>query len=56
MALAYALSDELRQNSVPGRGGELADIGYDLAGVVAIVGLVWIRERGQRWGGAGETR
>ena len=57
LALAYAVLDELHQNSVPGRGGELADIGYDLAGVIAALGLIWMRGRraeGRRGRGARE--
>jgi hypothetical protein len=49
MALTYAALDELHQNSVPGRGGELVDIGYDMLGMTAALGMVWMmRERG-RW-------
>jgi hypothetical protein len=44
LALAYAILDELHQELVPGRGLELADIGYDLAGIVAALGLIWVRE------------
>jgi VanZ family protein len=45
LALAYAILDELHQELVPGRGLELADIGYDLAGIIAALGLIWVRER-----------
>ena len=45
LALAYAVLDELHQELVPGRGFELADIGYDLAGIIATLGLIWVRER-----------
>ena len=44
LALAYAVLDELHQELVPGRGLELADIGYDLAGIVAALGLIWLKE------------
>lgn len=44
LALAYAILDELHQELVPGRGSELADIGYDLAGIIAALGLIWLRE------------
>jgi hypothetical protein len=44
LALAYAVLDELHQELVPGRGLELADIGYDLAGIVAALLLIWVRE------------
>jgi hypothetical protein len=44
LALAYAILDELHQELVPGRGLELADIGYDLAGIVAALLLIWVRE------------
>lgn len=43
ISLAYAIFDELHQELVPGRGFELADIGYDLAGIMVALGLVWIR-------------
>lgn len=45
IALAYALFDELHQELVPGRGFELADIRYDLMGIIAALGLIWFRER-----------
>jgi VanZ family protein len=44
LAFAYAILDELHQDLVPGRGLELADIGYDLAGITAALGLIWLRE------------
>ena len=46
IALAYAILDELHQELVPGRGFELADIGYDMLGMTAALGLMWVRERG----------
>ena len=60
LALGYALLDELHQKYVPGRGGGLVDVGYDVAGIVAALALIWLRERGRRagerrGGGAGET-
>jgi hypothetical protein len=45
IALAYAFFDELHQQHTPSRGFELADIGYDLAGIIAALGLIWARER-----------
>jgi VanZ family protein len=45
LALAYAILDEVHQELAPGRGFELADIGYDLAGIVAALGLIWLKER-----------
>jgi hypothetical protein len=45
IALAYALFDELHQELAPGRGFELADIGYDSVGIIAALGLIWVRER-----------
>ena len=45
MALAYAVSDELYQSLVPGRGGELVDVGYDVTGMAAALGLIWLRGR-----------
>ena len=45
MALAYALADELHQSLVPGRGGEMVDIGYDVVGMVAALGPIWLRGR-----------
>ena len=55
MALAHAFFDELHQKLTPGRGFEPADIGYDLAGIIAALGLIWVRERG-RGGRKGEER
>ena len=46
IALAYAVLDEFHQELTPGRGFELADIGYDLVGIVAALALTWVRERG----------
>ena len=59
LALAYAVLDELHQSLVPGRGGQPVDVGYDVAGMAAALGLIWLRERGRqaeerRGGGAGE--
>ena len=48
IALAYALFDEIHQELAPERGFELADIGYDLVGIIAALGLIWARERGNR--------
>lgn len=45
MALAYAVSDELHQSLVPGRGGEIVDVGYDVAGIAAALGFIWLRGR-----------
>jgi len=45
ITLAYAFFDELHQQLTPSRGFELADIGYDLAGIIAALGLIWARER-----------
>ena len=46
IALAYALLDELHQELCPERGFELADIGYDLIGIIGALGVIWVRERG----------
>jgi VanZ family protein len=46
-AFAYAILDELYQELAPGRGFELADIGYDLVGIISALGLIWLRERGK---------
>ncbi|MDH7485536.1 MAG: VanZ family protein [Anaerolineae bacterium] len=55
LALAYAVLDELHQKLVPGRGGGLLDIGWDVAGMAAALGLIWLgRRTGERRGrGAG---
>ena len=53
IALAYAILDELHHELVPGRDFELADIGYDLVGMTAALGLIWMRERGRMDGGEG---
>ena len=45
IALAYAILDELHQELVPGRGFGLTDIGYDLAGMMVALGLIWLRGR-----------
>ena len=45
LALTYAISDELHQELTPGRSFELADIGYDLVGMIAALGLIWVWER-----------
>ncbi|HEC35512.1 MAG TPA: VanZ family protein [Anaerolineae bacterium] len=42
VSLAYAIFDELHQKFVPGRGFELADVGYDLAGAIVALGLIWV--------------
>ena len=47
IALAYAILDELHQELAPGRGFELADIGYDLVGIISALGLIWLRGRGK---------
>ena len=47
IALAYAVLDEFHQELTPDRGFELADIGYDLVGILATLGLIWARERGR---------
>jgi hypothetical protein len=48
LALAYAVLDELHQELVPGRGFELVDIGCDLTGIMATLGLIWARETNER--------
>ena len=45
LCLLFAVLDELHQELVPGRGFQLADIGYDLAGIIAALGAIWVRER-----------
>ena len=45
IALAYTVLDEVHQELTPDRGFELADIGYDLAGVITVLGIVWTRDR-----------
>ena len=47
IVLAHAFLDELHQELTPGRGFELADIGYDLMGIIAALVLIWVRERGK---------
>ena len=42
LALAYAVFDELHQKFTPGRDCELADLGYDLAGVILSLGLIQV--------------
>lgn len=43
LALVCAIADELYQERIPGRGFELADLRYDLAGVIAALVLVWMK-------------
>jgi hypothetical protein len=42
IAFAYAILDEFHQEFVPSRGFDLFDIGYDLAGMTAALGLIWL--------------
>lgn len=46
-AFVYAILDELHQELTPGRGFELADIGYDLAGIIAALGLIRLGQKGK---------
>ena len=48
LALAYAVFDELYQKFTPGRGFELADVGYDLAGALLSLGLIQVWKSIQR--------
>lgn len=43
ISFAYAILDELHQESVAGRGFEWADVGCDLVGAVMALGLIRIR-------------
>ena len=52
-ASLFAVVDELHQSFVPDRGFGLDDIGYDLVGITAALGLIWMRERGRMDGGEG---
>jgi len=45
IAFAYAVLDEIHQEFVPGREMQLIDLGYDLVGIIAALGLIWMRER-----------
>lgn len=54
VALAYAVFDEFHQQFTPGRAFEFADLGYDVAGVIAALGLFWMEKRWMRRRGAGE--
>ena len=45
VCLLFAIFDELHQELTPGRSFELADIGYDLIGAIAALGLIWLRGR-----------
>jgi VanZ family protein len=43
LAAAYALTDELHQSFVPGRGSWLGDVGIDAAGAALALFLSWLR-------------
>ena len=45
IAFAYAVFDEIHQEFVPNREMQLVDLGYDLVGIIAALGLIWMRER-----------
>ena len=45
--LLFAFLDEFHQSRVPNRDFELADIGCDMAGVIATLGLIWMVENGR---------
>lgn len=47
LAVVYALSDEYHQTFVPGRDGNLLDVGIDGAGACASMLLDWWQERRQ---------
>ena len=41
VSILYAASDEYHQTFVPGRHGQLWDLGVDSAGVMAVLGGIW---------------
>ena len=45
LSLAYAISDELHQQFVPGRSFQLRDIALDATGIAAAFALMWIWNR-----------
>jgi VanZ family protein len=51
LALAYALSDEYHQTFVPGRDGNLIDVGVDAVGIVGATLLDWRWRDEPRCGG-----
>ena len=45
LTLLYAVSDEFHQLLVPTRAGKLADLGFDLAGIILGVAFAWFYRR-----------
>ncbi|MBC7250452.1 MAG: VanZ family protein [Anaerolineae bacterium] len=45
ISVLYAVSDEYHQTFVPGRHGQLWDLGVDSAGVLCALWLIWQRDR-----------
>ncbi len=48
IAALYAIGDEFHQSFVPGRVASVGDVGVDILGAAACVGVVWVNRRG-RW-------
>lgn len=49
LAVAYAASDEFHQTFVATREGSLRDVGFDAAGALAALGLIWWWGLRRRW-------
>ena len=47
IAALYAIGDEFHQSFVPNRVASLGDVGMDVLGAAAFVGVVWLRRRGK---------
>jgi VanZ family protein len=51
LAVAYGLSDEWHQSTVPGRSADWEDVLADAVGAAVAIWLAWrLRERSARWG------
>ncbi len=47
IAALYAIGDEFHQSFVPDRVASLGDVGMDVLGATAFVGVVWLTRRGK---------
>ncbi len=47
IAALYAIGDEFHQSFVPDRVASLGDVGMDVLGAAAFLGVVWVTRRGK---------